>query len=83
MIAIFASEAAAQAFCDAVDTAHGYPRAGSPERPYPAGWTLRWAVPYKHPTRAEWAVKVPRGDDAPVSATATPEKLDASWSPAL
>jgi len=81
VIAIFDTEGAAQAYCAELDTTLGYPCAGVPEQPYPAGWTLTWGAPRQHPTDALWMVKIPPGREAPETATSTVEKLDASWSP--
>jgi hypothetical protein len=84
VIAIFDTAGAAQAYCDEIDAALGYPCAGVPADEYPRGWTLTWATPNKHATDDLWSVKVCADARAPAvpANTGVVAKLPDGWYPA-
>lgn len=56
-----------------VDTAHGYPKdgtniGGGRHVSRAQGRTLRWAIPFKHPSLNQWAYEVDRMDTSGLSA---------------
>lgn len=65
MTARFLDAASATAYRDACNVAEGLPKPGTPEAPYPYGWTLSWAdvreVDGAWPVPVHDAVPVPDG----------------------